>query len=51
MISEAAFVALVWGSVAVVLAVFAYEVYVLATDLGWFGGGGDGSREWVGGAE
>lgn len=35
MISEAAFAALVWGSVAVVLAVFAYETYLLASDAGW----------------
>lgn len=35
MISEAAFVALVWGAVLVVLAVFAYELYAVAVDAGW----------------
>lgn len=30
MISEAAFVALVWGAIVLVFVVFAYEVYALA---------------------
>lgn len=33
-IGATAFAALVWGSVALVLAVFAYEVYVLARESG-----------------
>jgi hypothetical protein len=29
------FAVVLWGAVAAVLAVFAYEVYALAADMGW----------------
>ncbi len=34
-LSPLAFAALAWGSIALVLAVFAYEVYELAREWGW----------------
>ena len=34
-LSATAFAVLVWGVVGLVLAVFVYEVYALAVDLGW----------------
>ena len=34
-LSALAFAVLVWGVIALVLLVFVYEVYVIATDMGW----------------